>query len=137
MVADVPYVQSDAKHRRVVTRDSEALACTSIRELAEQLDPERYWRIHRARIVSLSHIASVKRDAFGHIDVRLNGRDEHSWSANRFSRAFASCEGQSGAQRPTENSTALLIAYTAPSAPIAVGVYDSAKPLVSAMRSTN
>jgi hypothetical protein len=28
--------------------------------------------------------------------------------------------------RPSENSTALLIAYTAPSGPIAVGVYDSA-----------
>jgi NAD(P)-dependent dehydrogenase (short-subunit alcohol dehydrogenase family) len=35
---------------------------------------------------------------------------------------------------PTENKTALLTAYTAPSAPIAVGVYDSAMPLVSWIR---
>jgi len=60
-VEEVVFFQSDEKYTRVVTGDSEALIRKPIRELLDELDPARFWQIHRATIVNVDHIASVRR----------------------------------------------------------------------------
>ena len=43
----------------------------SIKELAEELDPSIFWRVHRATIVNLNAVQSVGRDLAGHVVLRL------------------------------------------------------------------
>src|SRR5438477_51292 len=60
-VEEVLFFQSDEKYTRVVTCDGEALIRKPIRELLEELDPARFWQVHRATIVNVDHIAGVRR----------------------------------------------------------------------------
>jgi DNA-binding LytR/AlgR family response regulator len=73
------------KYTSVFTREGEALIRTSLKELAEQLDPARFWQIHRSTIVNLAHVATSTRDLSGRIQVRLKSRPE----TLAVSRAFA------------------------------------------------
>lgn len=75
-VAEVCYFRSDAKYTRVVTAAQESLIRRSVRELAAELDPDRFRQIHRSIIVNLAEIAGVQRDLRGRIQVRLKHRNE-------------------------------------------------------------
>ncbi|WP_310740860.1 LytTR family DNA-binding domain-containing protein [Aquincola sp. J276] len=54
----------------------DALIRRSIRELADELDPDRFVQIHRSVIVNLHHVAQVVRGANDTADVLLKGRPE-------------------------------------------------------------
>ena len=54
----------------------EALIRKSIRELADELDPERFVQIHRSVIVALAQVAQVTRGANETADIHLRGRTE-------------------------------------------------------------
>lgn len=75
-VDEVCYFQSDTKYTRVVTPDGESLIRRSLKELAEQLDPNSFWQIHRSTIVNANAIAGVSRDFRGRVSVRLKARSE-------------------------------------------------------------
>jgi DNA-binding LytR/AlgR family response regulator len=72
-VDDVLFFTSDEKYTRVQTEAYEALIRKPIKELAEQLDPERFWQIHRATIVNVGAIAGVVRDFRGRQLVQVKG----------------------------------------------------------------
>jgi DNA-binding LytR/AlgR family response regulator len=84
-VEEVCYFQASDKYTSVFTAEGEALIRTSLKELAEQLDPERFWQIHRSTIVNLGAVASTTRDLAGRTLVRLKARPE----TLAVSRAFA------------------------------------------------
>ncbi len=84
-VEEVCYFQANDKYTSVFTREGEALIRTALKELAEQLDPARFWQIHRSTIVNLAHVASSTRDLSGRIQIRLKSRPE----TLAVSRAFA------------------------------------------------
>lgn len=84
-VEEVCYFQANDKYTSVFTREGEALIRTSLKELAEQLDPAKFWQIHRGTIVNLAHVASSTRELSGRIQVRLKTRPE----TLAVSRAFA------------------------------------------------
>jgi len=75
-VDEVCYFRSDAKYTRVVTAGQESLIRKSVRELAAELDPDRFRQIHRSIIVNLGEIAGVQRDFRGRIQVKLKRRTE-------------------------------------------------------------
>ena len=87
-VCDVLFFQSDEKYTRVVTRDSEALIKTPIRELLDGLDPEVFWQIHRSTLVNASAIAGVTRDFRGQAHVKVKGRDEELVVSRIYSHLF-------------------------------------------------
>ena len=72
----VCYFQADNKYTMVMTPDSELLIRRAIKELHEQLDPEKFWQIHRSTIVNVNEIADVTRDLHGHMRVHLRQRKE-------------------------------------------------------------
>jgi DNA-binding LytR/AlgR family response regulator len=84
-VDDVCYFQANDKYTSVFTKDGEALIRTPLRELAEGLDPNRFWQVHRGTIVNLAHVAATSRDLAGRISLALKTRPE----ALAVSRAFA------------------------------------------------
>jgi DNA-binding LytR/AlgR family response regulator len=87
-VGDVLFFQSDEKYTRVVTRDSEALIKTPIRELLDGLDPEAFWQIHRSTIVNAGAIAAVTRDFRGQAHVKLKGCEESLVVSRIYSHLF-------------------------------------------------
>lgn len=75
-VEDVQYFHADDKYTRVITMDGEALIRKPIKELVAELDPSRFWQIHRATIVNTHAIAGVVRGHKDSADLRLKGRPE-------------------------------------------------------------
>ena len=75
-VDEVVFLRSDEKYTLVVWDSGEALIRKTIRELAEELDPERFAQIHRSVIVALGRIAQVVRRDNETAEVHLRGRPE-------------------------------------------------------------
>lgn len=75
-VDQVHYLRSDEKYTLVVWEGGEALIRRSIRELADELDPDRFAQIHRSTIVNLHQVAQVIRGANETAEVQLKGRQE-------------------------------------------------------------
>jgi len=75
-VEQVAYLRSDEKYTLVVWEGGEALIRKSIRELADELDPERFAQVHRSVIVNLHQIAQVDRGPNETAEVRLKGRND-------------------------------------------------------------
>jgi DNA-binding LytR/AlgR family response regulator len=84
-VDEVCYFQANDKYTSVYTADGEALIRTSLRELLDQLDPERFWQVHRGTIVNVAQVAATQRDVSGRTQIRLKSRPE----LVAVSRAFA------------------------------------------------
>ncbi len=75
-VDEVCYFQAADKYTAVFTRDAELLIRTPIKELAEQLDPDRFWQVHRGTLVNVRQIVSARHDALGRVSLRLRDRPE-------------------------------------------------------------
>ena len=75
-VDEVCYFKSDAKYTRVITAAQESLVRKPLRELAEELDPDSFWQIHRSIIVNLAEIAAIRTDFRGRLRVSLKSRAE-------------------------------------------------------------
>lgn len=75
-VEQVAYLRSDEKYTLVVWEGGEALIRKTIRELADELDPDRFAQIHRSVIVNLARVAQVTRGLNETAEVQLSGRSE-------------------------------------------------------------
>lgn len=75
-VAEVAYLRSDEKYTLVAWDGGEAVIRKTLRELADELDPEVFVQVHRSVIVNLHHVAQVVRGANETADVHLRGRSE-------------------------------------------------------------
>jgi len=82
---DIYYFKSTDKYTTVRTRDGEFLIRKTIKELEEELDPELFWRVHRAAIVNARAILTVGRSMTGTYAIRF--RDIHD--SVLVSRAFS------------------------------------------------
>ncbi len=72
---DIFYFHADDKYTVVQSRSGEHLIRTPIAELIEQLDPDRFWQVHRSTIINLDHMAGTRRDQASRLFVRFNGVD--------------------------------------------------------------
>lgn len=75
-VAEVLFFVSDEKYTRVQTAQVEALIRKPIKELVDELDPQRFWQIHRSTLVNVNAIAGVTRDFRGRQIVSVKGHPE-------------------------------------------------------------
>jgi DNA-binding LytR/AlgR family response regulator len=62
---EVLFFQSDEKYTLVQTAQAEMLIRKTLKELADELDPDEFWRIHRSTLVRVDAIAEVTRDERG------------------------------------------------------------------------
>ena len=75
-VEQVAYLRADGKYTLVVWDNGQALIRKSIRELADELDPERFVQIHRSAIVNLHYVREVVRGINETADVHVRGHAE-------------------------------------------------------------
>ena len=72
-VEQVRFLRAEEKYTLVAWEEGEALIRKSIRELAEQLDPERFVQTHRSVIVNLAHVSEVVRGLNETAELHLRG----------------------------------------------------------------
>jgi DNA-binding LytR/AlgR family response regulator len=87
-VDEVHYFQADNKYTRVVTAEGEALIRKSLKELADELDPQQFWQIHRSTLVNASFIAGVTRDFRGRMLVKLKKGEETLLVSDTYTHLF-------------------------------------------------
>jgi DNA-binding LytR/AlgR family response regulator len=87
-VDEVLYFRSDNKYTVVATAEQESLIRIPIRELAEQLDPDLFWQVHRGTLVNVNVIAGVARDFRGHLVLRLKNRPETLAVSDSYAHRF-------------------------------------------------
>ncbi|MDE3011607.1 MAG: response regulator transcription factor [Pseudomonadota bacterium] len=87
-VDEVLFFRSDEKYTRIQTALAEWLIRTPLRELAEQLDPEQFWQVHRSSIVNARAVERVERDDAGRLRIRLKGHPEVIEVSRSFSHLF-------------------------------------------------
>ncbi|AMO21858.1 LytTR family DNA-binding domain-containing protein [Ramlibacter solisilvae] len=74
-VEQVAYFRSDNKYTLVVWDGGEALIRKTIRELADELDPQRFMQVHRGAIVALDRVSHFMHAADAG-ELHLKGRPE-------------------------------------------------------------
>ena len=75
-IDEVLFFQSDEKYTRVVTATDEAHVRKPLREIADSLDPDDFWQVHRGTVVRASAIARAQRDDLGRITLHLRQHRE-------------------------------------------------------------
>lgn len=74
-VADVWYFQAGDKYTAVRTAEGEHLIRTPITELAAQLDPDKFWQVHRSTVINLAFLEGTRRDAASRLFVCMRGHE--------------------------------------------------------------
>lgn len=87
-VEDILFFQSDEKYTRVQTATYEALIRKPVRDLAEELDPNLFWQIHRSTLVNSKAISGVVRDMRGRHLVQIKGLTEKLEVSRSFVHLF-------------------------------------------------
>ncbi len=75
-VEEIDYFKAEDKYTVVVTKEAEFLIRKGIKELSRELDPDRFWQIHRACIVNVASIEKMSRSLTGRGLLKLKGRPE-------------------------------------------------------------
>lgn len=87
-VQEVLFFVSDEKYTRVQTATTEALIRKPIKELLMELDPDRFWQIHRSTIVNVQAVAQVVRDERGRQIVSVRGHPQKLEVSRSFAGVF-------------------------------------------------
>ncbi len=87
-IDEVIYFEAADKVVRVLTATSELLVRMSLRDLVAQLDPLRFWQIHRGTVVQARCIATARRDENGKVFVSLRGRTETLVASRLYAHLF-------------------------------------------------
>ena len=75
-VEDVDYFKAEDKYTLVITKEGESLIKKGIKELVDELDPAKYWQIHRSTIINVSRIDKVSRSQTGRGIIKMKEREE-------------------------------------------------------------
>ena len=94
-IDEVLYFEAADKYVRVITAAREHLIRISLRDLQLQLDPQRFWRIHRSVIVRHDAVASAQRHESGKLTLTLRGHPDKL----SVSRLYADMFKETGSNR--------------------------------------
>mgnify|MGYP000993090920 FL=1 len=87
-VDEVIYFEAADKYVRVLTAEREHLIRTPLKELLPQLDPQRFWQVHRSTVVQARCIRSARREESGKVTLTLAGRPETLTASRLYAHLF-------------------------------------------------
>ena len=87
-VSDILYFEAADKYVRVVTAQREHLIRMSLRELLPQLDPQRFWQIHRGTVVQARCISTARREESGKVTLTLAGHGDKLTASRLYAHLF-------------------------------------------------
>ena len=79
---------SDTKYTRVVLASGEALIRTPLKDLLAELDPERFWQVHRGTVVRCDAVATALRDDAGKVTLTLRGHADRLTVSRLYAHRF-------------------------------------------------
>ncbi|MEO8122697.1 MAG: LytTR family DNA-binding domain-containing protein [Burkholderiales bacterium] len=87
-IDEVIYFEAADKYVRVVTAEREHLIRTSLRELIPQLDPQRFWQVHRGTVVRADSITTAVREETGKFTLSLRGLPDKLIASRLYAHLF-------------------------------------------------
>ncbi len=72
-VCDIAWIQGASQYSRVHTKNGEYLLSRTLASLECELDPKRFFRIHRSAIVNAAHVREVRSSGDGRYNIYLTG----------------------------------------------------------------
>lgn len=72
-VSDISWIQGASQYSRVHTKNGEYLLSRTLASLECELDPKRFFRIHRSAIVNAAHVREVRSTGDGRYNIYLHG----------------------------------------------------------------
>jgi two-component system LytT family response regulator len=72
-VGDISWIQGASQYSRVHARSGEYLLSRTLASLECELDPKRFFRIHRSAIVNAAHVREVRSSGDGRYNIYLHG----------------------------------------------------------------
>jgi DNA-binding LytR/AlgR family response regulator len=88
-VNDISVFKSSDKYTLVFTSSkTESLIRKPIKELEQELDPEKFWKIHRGTIVNVSSISKVSKSMTGKYVIKIEDHDEPLLVSRSYSHLF-------------------------------------------------
>jgi len=73
---DIFYFKAADKYTQIFSKSGESLINKPIKGLAQELDPDKFWQIHRSTIVNVSCITKVSRSLTGRHILKLTEVEE-------------------------------------------------------------
>jgi two-component system LytT family response regulator len=71
-VGEISWIQGASQYSRVHTKNGEYLLSRTLSALEGELDPRRFFRIHRSAIVNAAHVRKVCSNGDGRYRIHLN-----------------------------------------------------------------
>lgn len=87
-IDEVICFKADDKYTTVTTSEKEYLIRKPIKELAVELDPDRFWQVHRGIIVQVALIDRVKKAINGGYKLFLKDKNEPLTVSRRYAHLF-------------------------------------------------
>jgi two-component system LytT family response regulator len=72
-VSDISWIQGASQYSRVHTKSGEYLLSRTLASLECELDPKKFFRIHRSAIVNAAHVREVRSSGDGRYNIYLHG----------------------------------------------------------------
>ena len=72
-ISDISWIQGASQYSRVHTKNGEYLLSRTLASLECELDPRRFFRIHRSAIVNAAHVREVRSSGDGRYNIYLHG----------------------------------------------------------------
>jgi two-component system LytT family response regulator len=72
-VNDISWIQGASQYSRVHTKSGEYLLSRTLASLECELDPKKFFRIHRSAIVNAAHVREVRSSGDGRYNIYLHG----------------------------------------------------------------
>ena len=72
-VTDIVWIQGASQYSRLHTKGGEYLLSRTLASLECELDPKRFFRIHRSAIVNAAHVREVRSSGDGRYNIYLHG----------------------------------------------------------------
>jgi DNA-binding LytR/AlgR family response regulator len=88
-VDEVTHLHAQDKYVSLYTPDGEQLIRISLKELADQLDPNVFVQVHRSTIVNMRNVATAERDFAGRVMLTLKGVKGKVQVSRQYAHLFA------------------------------------------------
>ena len=88
-VDEVTHLQAQDKYVSLYSADGEQLIRISLKELADQLDPNVFVQVHRSTIVNMRAVATAERDFTGRVMLTLKGVKDKVQVSRQYAHLFA------------------------------------------------
>jgi len=87
-VEEVCFFEAADKYVVVATTDGDLLIRTSLRELLPQLDPSRFWQVHRSTVVNVAEVVSAQHTPLGRLTLKLKRRKDRVAVSRQYAHLF-------------------------------------------------